>query len=293
MSNKLKTLLSLDVRPSKSVLMYHYCSSNSFWSIVEGQAIWLSDIFKMNDYSELTWGRDVFLGVINANRHAFSCDFIASIEKIVLEIDDYVRPFIASFSAEGDLMSQWRLYADDARGFSLGIKAIEACDHWGIRLKKVLYDKEKQKHLVQNSLIELFNGWIAIDENIPALIDVVSEFAIDLCALKNPAFFEEREYRVVRLTTVLQNAEEGLFSDHGGHTSEHGVVPPIPVQVRFPEKDEIFYVSLPIDPQQHGTVIGKVLLGSKNEMKPTDVETKLKELGYSKFSVGLSAATYR
>ena len=37
---------------SEEKIIYHYCSVDTFLSIIKNQELWVSDIFKMNDSSE-------------------------------------------------------------------------------------------------------------------------------------------------------------------------------------------------------------------------------------------------
>src|ERR1700732_2066173 len=103
-----KNLLRLTVRPTKSQTIFHYCSVDVFWSIITKKEIWLSDIFTMNDASELTWGRGVFADVVRENHGLFDDDFRYVMIAHVYGIDPHVRPLTGSFSANGDLLSQWR-----------------------------------------------------------------------------------------------------------------------------------------------------------------------------------------
>ena len=36
-------------------ILYHYCSVDSFYKIVQSNEIWLSDSYVLNDYKENTW----------------------------------------------------------------------------------------------------------------------------------------------------------------------------------------------------------------------------------------------
>src|SRR5260370_41123831 len=70
-----------------------------------------------------------------------------------------VRPFGASFSGNGDLLSQWRAYSDDGSGFSLGLRASHIHKKWGVRLKKIEYREARQEAIIAQSLVELQDIW--------------------------------------------------------------------------------------------------------------------------------------
>ena len=70
-----RNLLSLNATPTSSQILYHYSNGDAFWSIIEKGDIWLSDIFSLNDSTELKWGRDTFLKVFLEHPHLFDDDF--------------------------------------------------------------------------------------------------------------------------------------------------------------------------------------------------------------------------
>ncbi len=134
-------------------------------------------------------------------------------------------------SENGDILSQWRGYAADGMGFSIGFSAeylnrlsedSRQDDGWGFSLQRVEYDIKKQKQLVRPT-------YDAIREQIEkgafrfgraTLLDTRSEDEIaederqrkkayhnlgfrllslfpELYRTKNPAFREEREWRLI------------------------------------------------------------------------------------------------
>lgn len=114
-------------------VVYHYCSLETFYSIITGKTLRLCEIDKSNDSRELTWIRD-FIQV------SFMEQFEAMAEKeeralprwpfIEVALDAALeqcfgeqRPYNylgACFSSRGDQLSQWRGYADDGAGVSIG-----------------------------------------------------------------------------------------------------------------------------------------------------------------------------
>lgn len=113
------------------------------------------------------------------------------------------RKFISCFSEEPDILSQWRAYADDGAGFSVGfsvdqleaVKAIPEMNHARsidtVYLIKVLYSQNKQHELI-TKCIQRANGASVVGSFDG--IDTLSNLAI---ALKNPCFAEEKEWRLI------------------------------------------------------------------------------------------------
>jgi len=94
--------------------LYHYCSTDTFFKILNSKTIWMSDIFSMNDYLEFIW----FFEIIKKHKESKFYDMVFRIIQEKLNNENFV--FISCFSEESDLLSQWRGYSDDGKGFSIG-----------------------------------------------------------------------------------------------------------------------------------------------------------------------------
>jgi hypothetical protein len=285
------------------------------WSIIEKGNIWLSDIFTLNDYAELRWGKDWFLKVFLENPQLFDDDFRDFAIYMVFDMQEKIRPFVGSFSANGDLLSQWRAYSDNGRGFSLGLRATHIHKKWGVQLKKIEYRETRQEATIKQSLVELQDVWrktggviVASDTDtncnvFPALKyptplcprvrpsywlawrSVLSEFAMDLSSLKHPTFFEEKEYRIIR--AILYS--EGKFSDAGAGSRGGSV----PVKERMRGSDKIAYIEFPIDANREGNIVREVVLGPKNTEDVDIVRNRIERAGFHNFAVKRSSTTYR
>ena len=98
-------------------MIYHYCSAEVFEIIAETKKIRLSDITKMNDEGEYKSGFQIIRDILKSHPKV---DQSISTEMSPNNINHTFKVLIASFSKNGDLLSQWRAYADDGRGFSIG-----------------------------------------------------------------------------------------------------------------------------------------------------------------------------
>ncbi|MDR0874922.1 MAG: DUF2971 domain-containing protein [Clostridiales Family XIII bacterium] len=128
----------LKKKDNKFNAFYHYCSQNIFHSIVKNKEIWLTDITKSNDSMEIQWilkkgepnlysllekiydseaakyfkeriQREIFLGYCKN-----------SIEYYFKRVSSDIFCYVICFSTSHDLLSQWRGYADDAKGVAIG-----------------------------------------------------------------------------------------------------------------------------------------------------------------------------
>jgi hypothetical protein len=293
LARRARTLLSLNARPKASQIIYHYCKPDAFWSVIGDGKFWLSDIFSLNDSEELRWGRQILTNVLQENHGLFNDDFRYLLIMRAFGIDPHVRPFVGAFSANGDLLSQWRAYAADGRGYALGLKASKIYDGWGVRMKKIEYREAHQKSILLESLTQLQTLWRndpKTDPTSPMVwFDVLNEFAVDLCSFKHPSFSEEKEYRVIRLILRKGEGENSTFADPGARSKGD----PLQVRKRVQGSSEVAYVEVSIDSERVGTIVKEVILGPKNDETPEVVRSRIEAAGFHEFGVRRSFIPYR
>jgi len=282
-----ETTFSQRFNPNANSIIYHYCGDFVQNSICENQEIWLSNIYAMNDSSEYEWGRQLFIKALKENKGEFDEAFrIFIFSKVMLAVPNTL-PLIACFSSHGDLLSQWRAYADDGKGFSIGFDTNSIYEGLGVNLNSVVYDEDKQYLLVLNTLKGLHALWKENEENYDEIDEPSKIFSIDLAYFKNPTFFEEQEIRIIRL---LAKHEE-RFIDIGGN-SEINSIRPLTVLSRSKDNNEIEYIKLPIkNNTKH--IIKEMIIGPKNEKTVSEVQKYLNDLGLSGVLVKKSMSTYR
>ncbi|MDP2301672.1 MAG: DUF2971 domain-containing protein [Ignavibacteria bacterium] len=288
---KYKDLTSLNYTPSKGIKIFHYCNKKTFWSICKNKSIWLSSIFSMNDSKELSWGRDILTEVLKKHRDEFQQEFRIQLIFIVFSIEKNLLPLIASFSGDGDLLSQWRAYADDGKGFSIGLDASYINDYFPVRLKKVLYNQKEQKRLLFYSLKTFHKYWILNNNKFSgALLEVLIEFSVDIASLKNPTFFEEKEIRLIHLL----HKENGNWVDSGGHNSQKDVIPSESVLYRKSRSNnpDVPYINVSFSYCKNN-IVKEVIIGPKNKMSEHELNKRLKSLDISEIIINKSQSSYR
>lgn len=109
-------------------VIYHYTDDVGLRGILESGTLWLSDIFNLNDPSELSHGFSHAIGILNAmaetgplESKVFARQFAAFLDQGGIRA--VAHYFVCSFSAAGDDLGQWRAYADNGRGYVLGFDA--------------------------------------------------------------------------------------------------------------------------------------------------------------------------
>lgn len=98
-------------------MIYHYCGKEVFEKIVETKIIWLSDITKMNDEGEYKSGFQIINDILKSYSDV---DETIATEMSPNNINNTFKVLVSCFSRDGDVLSQWRAYADDGHGFSIG-----------------------------------------------------------------------------------------------------------------------------------------------------------------------------
>ncbi len=108
-------------------LVYHYTNDDGLQGIVSGGKLWLSNVFKQNDPSELKYGLSVlcrFLEEQSLEDGAEIRRFVETVRKFTEEgLPSAVNSFSCSLSLDGDHLGQWRAYGDNGSGFALGFDA--------------------------------------------------------------------------------------------------------------------------------------------------------------------------
>ncbi len=109
-------------------IIYHYTNADGLRGILETGRLWLSDIFTLNDPSELEHGVLLATSILRknaANGSEESKEFARFFENFFKSETNMRRAnyFICSFSSRGNDLAQWRSYANNGRGYALGFDA--------------------------------------------------------------------------------------------------------------------------------------------------------------------------
>ena len=185
-------------------MIYHYCAANVFSSIISTKEVWLTDITKLNDTSEYSTGYDLISEVL-MSKGLHENEFLGDIRGPQLNAE--LQILIGCFSQEGDSGSQWRLYADDCHGLSIGFHEGDLLQFnrfnrftqndfqpisSTVKLCRIEYDQDAFVKKVPD-FIELY------ERNNPILKYQMMAVALRRYAAlyKNPFFKDEREIRAM------------------------------------------------------------------------------------------------
>ena len=211
--------------------LYHYCSLSTFYSIMKNRSIWLSDVSKSNDSQELVWVikqcRSLILNKfleyvvrMKANGRLIDTKFIEfskTFEKLEsIDTGNSLKAWVFCLSEKGDNLGQWRGYADDGRGISIGFNK----EYFTIQNQSLGFSPDKVCHIfdqieygdfdISNLLrpedVSILSSSCDYDE-IEKCFKRLMAYSIMLAPMyKNEAFKEEKEWRMVLLahTSALE-----------------------------------------------------------------------------------------
>lgn len=118
-------LRGVEQRTAITSPLYHYTNMTGLKGILTTDEIWFTDYRHLNDPDELLHGIKIARTILQKR---FS---VGGLQSILYQwIDDLLTQknfsralefFIASFSRERDELGQWRAYADDGRGVTIGL----------------------------------------------------------------------------------------------------------------------------------------------------------------------------
>jgi hypothetical protein len=209
--------------PPAHDIVYHYTTASTLRNIIETGTIWTTPAPFLNDEREFKHGYDVYQKTIARLLSASKDnDFCKGVEQIGYFLERSAvgtAAWITCFSENPDQLSQWRGYAADGTGYSIGF---DANDLQTLSPKpssfSVIYDEKSQQEmcetfvnaaiLMSRELAEEYKDqlpgyklegatFVAMDQQ-EAWISIITNFIRGTCAaLKDPGFAEENEFRLV------------------------------------------------------------------------------------------------
>jgi len=312
------------------IYVYHYCSMDTFYSIIKNRTIRLSDITKSNDSMEVLWILKYINEIFNGVYEKKTSDEV-KLSFPFQEFQKYSRNsgftfdnlnenstcFVFCLSESSDQLSQWRGYADDGKGVSIGIK-LELLKELGIPIDsndpdrflmfdKVKYLESKQRAIVRKvaeNLIEGINKFYSTNNRLGSkpdnydkkLDDFFEDAYSDLFEksvfCKNVFFKEEHEWRLChirgRKPSDFYNSKNGLILKHGITLKN----------LSFLEKDSKLIPYLDIDFSRKNPnidFISTIVIGPKASSSIVDVRNFLlsEHLDIANILIEKSQGTYR
>lgn len=291
-------------------ILWHYTSSDAFTKIVSSKMIRLSSMKVSNDFREGRLAGEALVRL--AHKDSRSPSQIEAIENEIRFLEGYMDGLAFCLSKKRDSLGQWRGYADDGHGFSIGFSenvlreiallSIQGDEvpYPGFTVRDVHYEYDEHDKLMRpayerikeimgeggmgkaSRLAELLISRTPAEQDAAEKNSAVRRrkfseavFSIigDLYCLKSPAFSEEEECRLISL----------LFFSAAGSVSNC---------LHYGKRSQLVpYREFSIAPEKNP--IKAVLIGPKNITPIAIVRNLLKSSNYSDVTVESSVSSYR
>jgi hypothetical protein len=201
--------------------LYHYTSLSGVVGIVESGALRATDIRFFSDAAEMKRTAELLRTAIAQRLERDSAK-----SRLLVQLSDWLSHrltdghmlYVACFTANGNLLSQWRSYCPTAKGVSIGFrpeKITAAATNQSFQVGMCVYDAKTRRQLSETILDMIEEVAQHRGENMDpskrhpsnSFHDVFEEIEADLlrvaALLKHPSFHEEQEWRIV--STVMTN----------------------------------------------------------------------------------------
>jgi hypothetical protein len=264
---------------------------STFEKIIKSKELWLTDAAHMNDVSEGKW------------LETFLEDSTLSEEKLTT-LRNYRSTFkdlyLCSFSDAEDMLSQWRGYADDGKGVSLGFKfkgrsfcrpeSLEYLRNWlygVVLIQPVNYDDKWQKKILATHIARKNDDQYGLAHWHANQTDIMLYQNLSFIC-KNPAFSEEKEIRLIYAPN-----KPGVPNKPGSSPAKR-VCPVKGPLLRITSDYLATYYTLPIDDDK--VELYSIMTGPKNKINKRDMKLFLERAGFPKITdenIKTSVATYR
>lgn len=316
--------------------LYHYGSNQRCFGILSDKSIRMSDIRKSNDYNELVFFYPDILDEVLFLYQAdpFEFEFESRIGETALrEILDLMRELISSsiedgafsnfvtcFSEEADLLSQWRGYANNGQGISIGFSKEmlqRKCDEDSsiFRLEKVEYiTEDERQQIIKDAAVEAITilkdlrTWIV--ENMTHdnkssdtdgllgfnFLSWIKSFLTESLRYKQIGFKEEKEWRLFFKNQAYKKPEWvlGEARELGGPNGFSDTISFLKNSILFNITDNNIspYIPLPFS-ELEDNLIRTIWLGPKSQISIRDIELYLAHHGYKNVKIFRSSTSFR
>ena len=275
--------LGLKTKPTKALC--HYTSQNGLIGILRGKAMYATDAAYLNDSEEVIYAINLAKKYFR-NHHTKDPRFMTEVNKILEKASGHaghLPVYVASFSEEPDLLSQWRGYCPNGPGFALSLSAdrmmtLGQTHDWEIF--KCIYDEDEQVEVFKRMLDEA--GSVT-----SPLKGFPTEVAFGLLLLyfasvfKHPKFKEESEWRATKRTggspIVLPGKPVIPPNVRPGSSM---LIPYIPFPVTRKPTEAIELSQLVVGPTPHPSLAVRAVNALLNEYKVVCAEVSSSEIPF-------------
>lgn len=313
-------------------ILYHYCSTQKMYGIMSRKQLRMSDIIKSNDYDEVYM---FFPGIIAAMRdeyrkNPFPFEFAGEINETAMSsffrvIYDYFRMefdkggvtnFVTCFCEEGDKLSQWRGYADNGKGVSIGLSERELRQYSErykdvITMEKVKYKTAEEINDIiifeaDNLLNELKNLRKWIKDKMPYndskqeqymiffFIQMLNMIFMSSLQYKNISFQEENEWRMFFKYPITKKSKLIYGEEDNNSVLFDEMVEMLKNKINFNVLDDDIIPYFPLDLLDISEKsIKEVIVGPNNHILQKDFQLLCGKYKYNDVVFNYSKISYR
>lgn len=305
-------------------------------SIVQNKTLRLSDLNKTNDYMERRWANKFIIDALKEKLHEYDIKmnleedywydeksnshlqyYKNQVERI-LYADNPV--LITCFSEKKDILSQWRAYGQDGTGVAIGFnyRIISRLDkERDLFVEKVTYkeinQKQKLGQLVEdviNYIKEMYNNDLVrisddfneyFKEEFDSFCEVFDNYIGPIsCTIKNPAFAEEKEVRIIydpklHNRDILGDIELDEAQQYFKNIKEINDYIIKPLKFNYKDNQLVAFCDLDFSKLVKKNIVSEVIIGPKSKLKENDIYYFLLANGFDANNINIekSQATYR
>ncbi|HEX7964953.1 MAG TPA: DUF2971 domain-containing protein [Gammaproteobacteria bacterium] len=196
--------------------LYHYTTQSGLLGILESESIWLTHTQYLNDSKEFVHALSIAQTEIEENLARASGKEAAVWDEMHRAIKEMspMNVCVCSFSENKDSLSQWRAYGGESSGFAIGISRdllLHTVDERSFYMARCIYDPDLQRKFIRRIVAGIFSENIekvrtagalladedALDDWLPEGGNLVARLQRYAPVLKDQAFEEEREWRII------------------------------------------------------------------------------------------------
>ena len=200
-------------------IVYHYTTGRGLLGIIESDRLWATNIGYLNDPSEWQYASSLVREALQKRRESDSSRLVRDFCDNALtsfNLAETLSIYVACFCEDGDLLSQWRGYADAGEGYSIGLPGTVLMELGGFGAKfffgKVEYRKAKQVEIITAVLDQTIAGLLTLTKSRKAATQTMKvcckvfqqSIWFALAVFKSGAFESEKEWRAIRLLTTTE-----------------------------------------------------------------------------------------
>jgi len=242
--------LGLATVPTKPLC--HYTSQRGLIGILHDRAMWATDANYLNDSQEVIYAVNLAQKFFR-NRTDKNLRFDMDMRNILDQtqrLAGTLPVYVASFSEEPDLLSQWRGYCSEGSGFSLSVSAdrmvtMARTEKWDFY--KCIYEEERQINLLEQLLEEAKNNDSSVAKAFPTQVAFGLLLLYFGTVFKHPAFKEESEWRAIKRT--------------GGTPFVPPGETPVPLKIRPGTSTLVPYIPFPLTAKDEPLELAGLVVG--------------------------------